>query len=540
MSHLVGIIAHPFWFDTVENDWQNLFWKYIPDWFAVKEKDVLRDFFEGDSSFFISQHIKGWLAPMLYWSAFMFVIYFVMICINTIIRKQFEYERLPYPITQLPLEMSRDTPAFFKNKLMWAGFGIAGGINLLNGLSFLYPVIPSIPVWWHDISYLFPERPWNAIGWTLISFQPFIIGLAFFMPLDVTFSSWFFYLLRKLLQVLMSIMGWRTLYFHEQAHGAWIGLGILALWAGRRHLKWVFMQAVTGKQKVDDSKEPMGYRTAFSGMIAGMFFLFFWSYKAGLSLWGILLFFGIYFFIAIGVTKVRASLGPPVHELLWIDPAGAMFPPMGTRVFGGRNLTISSFFFWLNRVNVAHPMPNQLEAFRIGGQANINNRKILLAMIISIAIGIPVSFLLYLSLLYNYGAARSPSHVLGMGREAFAHRLQNWLNYPTEQNYSAMSAMVVAFGITGFLLAMKMRFIWWPFHPIGYVLSTGPAELVYIWCPVLVSWAVKFAILKYGGLRAYRRAIPFFAGLILGDYIMSCNWSIISMIFKITTYRHYH
>jgi len=100
--------------------------------------------------------------------------------------------------------------------------------------------------------------------------------------------------------------------------------------------------------------------------------------------------------------------------------------------------------------------------------------------------------------------------------------------------------MGIAFGITGFLLGMKMRFIWWPFHPIGYVLATGPGKLVYIWCPVLVSWAIKFVILKYGGLRAYRRAIPFFAGLILGDYIGSCSWSIMGIVFKMPTYWHYH
>ena len=143
MNKLVGTIAHPFWFDTEENDWRNLFWRHIPEWFAVKDQNVLRGFFLGETSFFTLNYVKAWIVPMLCWSAFMFVLYFVLICINTIIRRQFtEHERLTYPITWMPMEMGRDTTAFLKSKLMWVGFGIAAGISLLNGLHVLYPVRP--------------------------------------------------------------------------------------------------------------------------------------------------------------------------------------------------------------------------------------------------------------------------------------------------------------------------------------------------------------------------------------------------------------
>ena len=73
----------------------------------------------------------------------MFVLYFVLICINVILRKQFtEHERLTYPITWMPLEMGRDISGFLRNKLMWLGFGIAAGISLLNGLAHLIPIRP--------------------------------------------------------------------------------------------------------------------------------------------------------------------------------------------------------------------------------------------------------------------------------------------------------------------------------------------------------------------------------------------------------------
>ena len=38
---------------------------------------------------------------------------------------------------------------------------------------------------------------------------------------------------------------------------------------------------------------------------------------------------------------------------------------------------------------------------------------------------------------------------------------------------------------------------------------------------------------KYGGIKAYRRAVPFFAGLILGQFIVGGTWSILAIAFNI-------
>jgi len=43
--------------------------------------------------------------------------------------------------------------------------------------------------------------------------------------------------------------------------------------------------------------------------------------------------------------------------------------------------------------------------------------------------------------------------------------------------------------------------------------------------------------LRYGGMRLYRQFIPFFIGLILGDYIIGGAWSLIGLAFGIRVYR---
>ena len=58
-----------------------------------------------------------------------------------------------------------------------------------------------------------------------------------------------------------------------------------------------------------------------------------------------------------------------------------------------------------------------------------------------------------------------------------------------------------------------------------------------IWVPVFICWVAKWMIIRYGGLKSHRRAIPFFMGLILGEFTMGSVWSIIGLILNIPTYK---
>ena len=92
----------------------------------------------------------------------------------------------------------------------------------MNGLKVYNPWLPSIPVGWETI--VFHDKPWSYIDSIRISFQPFVMGLSFFMPLDLAFSAWFFDFLKKAAQLLIvAVTGQRQLYFDEQAQGAWVG-----------------------------------------------------------------------------------------------------------------------------------------------------------------------------------------------------------------------------------------------------------------------------------------------------------------------------
>jgi len=76
---------------------------------------------------------------------------------------------------------------------------------------------------------------------------------------------------------------------------------------------------------------------------------------------------------------------------------------------------------------------------------------------------------------------------------------------------------------------MRMRFWWWPFHPLGYAMSTSWGIIVF-WFPILVAWILKTVILGAGGMRLYRRARMFFLGMIFGEFTMAVLFTIYACI----------
>ena len=134
---LVPIIPHAYQFATTENEWQNLFWRYIPNWLTIDNPKVFTDFYRGESTLYTMTNIQGWLEPILWWTTFLSALLLATLGLNIIFRKQWtEQEKLSYPLIQLPLEMTSTETRLFRNRLMWTCFIFSFGINVLNGLHF--------------------------------------------------------------------------------------------------------------------------------------------------------------------------------------------------------------------------------------------------------------------------------------------------------------------------------------------------------------------------------------------------------------------
>ena len=56
------------------------------------------------------------------------------------------------------------------------------------------------------------------------------------------------------------------------------------------------------------------------------------------------------------------------------------------------------------------------------------------------------------------------------------------------------------------------------------------------WFPLFIAWVVKSLIMRFGGLKVHRQVLPFFLGLMLGDFVIGSSLSVIGTVLGKTYY----
>ncbi|MBT5536972.1 hypothetical protein HOK31_28170, partial [Candidatus Poribacteria bacterium] len=442
-------------------------------------------------------------------------------------------EKLAYPVIQLPVEIASDAGRFFGRRLVWAGIALGIFLEAYNGSKTLFPALPLIPYARRNIgALLFTEKPWSVLSGISVAFYPYIIGLGFFIPLDLSFSCWFFFWTWQLQRVLADALGMRSLpgfpYITEQTAGGYLALGFLALWVTRHHLQRVGRHLVSGREFGDEEREPFSYRVAVGGLVLGSVFIAGFCMYAGMSAWAVIAFFSIYMLLSVAVTRMRAELGTPVHDLHYAGPEQMMTMVGGTRGIGARNLTIMSLFWFLTRAYRGHPMPHQLEGFKMAERVGLGNRRLVIAMTVAVVLGAFTSFWAFLDLGYRYGAAsKIVGPALWFGNETYT-RLHGWLTAPQDTDVIRIVFHFVGAGVTLLFAAMRARFVWWPLHPAGYAVSSSWGLHVF-WSCLFASWVIKWTTLRFYGLRAHAQVGRFLMGVILGEGAARSVWGLASV-----------
>ena len=281
------------------------------------------------------------------------------------------------------------------------------------------------------------------------------------MPLDLSFSSWFFFCFYKAQLVFSSAVGLSSLpgfpYIDRQCFGAAIGIFVSVLVLNLRHFRGVFR--IVRYKTGEDSEEPIPYRFALWGIVGGLTVLFIFSKRIGMSLWLIPLFFAIYFIIVLVLTRMRAEQGFPVHAMENMPNHHILIDSFGTRMLGTNNLVTLSLFSWFNRSYTSNPMPHQLEGFKLSERTDIAPRRLFFSLLGVSAFASIMVFSVILYLYYKHGALNmsgSSSWNIGFGERVF-NGLQRWLYYPTEPNFYATGGIVVGLLFSTLLMFMRAR-----------------------------------------------------------------------------------
>jgi len=535
------VITWPIWNAGPENQWQELIWPNIPSWLVVTDRDTLSGFFLGDTNPYQPRILLAWLQPALWWTAWAVALLWVSLCLNVIFRRRWSREeQLPFPMTILPLQMTEPRTELFSSPLWWVGVIASAGLALFNMVSRFVPAFPVIPTSFDLGPFMTNNRPWDALRTPVLDWELWHIGLSYLMPLDLAFSMIVFNLVWRTEYVLSRLFGWTTdpwsgfPYGDQQTVGSFLALMISVLWLDRRYLLQVMRKALGLRSLADDREEAFSYRTAVFGSLVGLAFLWYFLARAGMTgaVTGVFLF--LYFIMAMVMSRMRAQLGPPNHEMYGAMPEFALTEFPGTRAMGSRGLGMLAILRPYMGEQRPNPAPAQLEGLRMAERASINPTQLAWIMMAVVPLTMVLYFWASIHVGYHLGlgTANISRETIFVARDT-SEKLDSWLRVPVGPNWSGVTAIGVGFGGTLLLMAFKLQFPAWPLHPVAFPLAFGyPIDVMLP--AIIAAFLIKVLVLRYGGLRAHRRALPFFLGLLAGSATVGLLQAILFRILGLT------
>jgi len=184
-------------------------------------------------------------------------------------------------------------------------------------------------------------------------------------------------------------------------------------------------------------------------------------------------------------------------------------------------------------------MPYVMNGMRAASAARLHLGKVMLVFALTVGVGLAISAYARISTYYKYGGVnldqwcnvQSPGGVLdGMANfqknppQYDSVKFGDWNVLPVKVAHVLTGAAAAAV-----MLFMRAKFLWWPLHPFGMVVWCSWAVSM-LWFSIFVGWVAKASVMTFGGAAAYRRILPLFLGLVLGESLIAALWMLVGLV----------
>jgi len=507
----------------------------------------------------------AWTRTMTFWIPLLLSATLALLGLAAVFHTQWaHHEQLPYPITTFTKALLPDDsglPAVFRNRLFWIGFALVFGIELNNYLlrwlpEFLIPIRTSF-----DFSALSQLAPVFIKGAGGGLFHPRIwfpvVALAYFLPSDVSFT------MTVCPFIYCFIFGTFASYGVPFRCGRMLGLSIeqsiyaggyfaiilMMLYTGRYYYWHVLRRTLrlSSTEKVEDHAV-WGMRTFLACSLLFIVQLV----CIGLDWQLAIVYTAFCFMIHIVISRMIVETGGFIIGT-YVYPGVMIWAFCGAAALGPRTMLI---MFLVSTVLVSGPgwaaMPFFVQALNLADAAEVKVGRMAKwgIAIVTLAVLIAIPCTIYWQ--YDQGAptrgwsratawysfenmVEIKQKLRGQDLLAEAESLRGWKRLTRlSPHWNQISAFLIAMGVALMFGIGRLRFTWWPFHPMAFVFLGGWPGY-YHWFSFFLGWLIKNAVTKYGGARMYQRLKPLMIGLIAGSVLGKLLPLIVGSIFYFAT-----
>jgi len=490
----------------------------------------------------------AWKKPVIYWGLVVSMTFAGVIGLSVLVHRQWaRRERIRYPLAEIASSLlvqdQYGRTAIFRNKLFWIGLIVPLFIRLLMTIGLWYPDMITIP-----LSFDFPAirdaypKLMQTPGSRYLAemhIYPTAVGLAFLLGSDIGLSlglanpiSVFAIYFLVAMGVDMSggdlegnPMAWQTF-------GGYLAFGLMLLYIGRRYY-WVSVkQAVTFVRHGEtDNAAVWGLRVFLfcaMGIIAMLISVGLAWHIAIVTVLTVMLGFLV-------MARLNAEAGAFFYKPSWYMP-GVLLGMYGFSSLGAKGYMAISLLFW---VLMGDPfeclMPFAVNGLKTASDTGLKTGRMGLLLGITVLGALAVTIPTGLWSDYqqqafttggryshqSYEAAERYIRKLDLAGELDKSNTQtSWerLKQIRPEARFLMSA-AIGFGLVLALAAVRLRFTWWPLHPL-IVLTFGAELLVGKYgASFLMGWFIKVMVTKLAGASRYATLRPLMMGVIIGDLL---------------------
>ncbi len=548
MRTFIPSIAAPLYFSNSQNNWEQKVWGGMPEWLKMHDADAAKAFFTGYPRGQERIPWNAWIGPLFFWGLFAIFFLIASFCVANLLRRQWiENEKFAFPLVTLPVLLAEEPQEgrlvndLLRRPLLWLAVGLTTALHSVKGMHLLYPSVPDIPLQWNLNDYL-TVSPWNQIGLFPAMIFLLVIGLSYLLSTEVAFSLWFFFLFYKLEILLCAIYNWdmraplgwysQKMFHALQAFGGATGLLVWTLWTARGHLRAVWEKATRSPHasRIDDSAEMLSYRATVLGLFISYGGMGLWLYLAEvpLLLIALSLFLTTLALVVISWLVCQAGMlfmAMPYGNIdivsstvgtasLKIPPLYTLYSAEGSFIYNTREMVI----------------PSLLNGAKTADAARFSVRPLVWAMALSVGVGLVVSAWASLWLPYYNGGGNAMANAWTystgpqlplriFGAAASVPYVGSWTNW-----------LHIFGGFVGVFGLLASRSLWnVGLHPIGF-LGASTHAVHSLWFSFFLGWLCKWLLQRYGGMKDYTMALPFFLGLIVGDVLNAIVWVVLGYL----------
>lgn len=492
----------------------------------------------------------AWRAPLVTWLPMVFLVAVISICLSLIVHRQWSsHEFLSYPIADFTASLlerkpDRRWPEVLMSRLFWIGFAVIFLIRLNN----------AIQVWWPD--YLIPVRLtfsftplaqlWPAINkvpWgramLFVRVFPLVIAFAFFLSAEISLTLGVSQLLWTLVAIPMVTVGieLNTQYglggwSGWQRAGSYTALGLMLLYTGRHYYAKVLKDGISPKQP---EPEDVTNVWACRFLILSCILLVGLTMRIGLELpfaLGNVMLMLLTFVI---VSRISAETGLFFIQPRW-QPYGVLLAMLGGCAMGPQTLVISGLFCTLLCIDQSQAvMPYMTNGLKLSEKLGLKLPKVANLTLLMYVLGVALAIVVVLAASYDVGTPtnynwsyqRVPTMPFrGLEQEVLrlkAAGLMDVAQLPWYERFAYIHpkpnflwAAGLGFGAVILFSFLRLRFPWWPLHPVLFLLwATYPMS--FMAHSFLMGWFVKKMSVRFGGSKMVRKLRPLMIGIIAGE-----------------------